>query len=90
MIAGERPEADDEGDVDKYLNNELILDVGSAKERWGCVTKCSRGMISGVRQSIKKFQRSRLHGRLMTGIRQMRLGQQRRLRSSDIRKLDVT
>ena len=42
MITGERPEADDEEAVDKYLNVELILDVGSSDERRGHVTKCSR------------------------------------------------
>ena len=39
MIIGERPEADDEEAMDKYLNVELILDVGLANERWGCVTE---------------------------------------------------
>ena len=44
MITGERPEADDEEAVDKYLNVELILDIGSANERRGCVAKRSRGI----------------------------------------------
>ena len=35
MITGEKPEADDEEVVDKYLNVELILDVGLASERQG-------------------------------------------------------
>ena len=42
MIAGERPEADGEEVADKYLNVELILDVGSANERQGRVAKRSR------------------------------------------------
>ena len=41
-----------------------------------CRLTISWGLISGVRQSRKKFQRSRLHGRLMTGIPQVRLGRQ--------------
>ena len=44
MITGERPEADNEKAVDKYLNFELILDVGLANERRGRVTKCSQGL----------------------------------------------
>ena len=39
MITGERSEVDDDEAVDKYLNVELILDVGSANKRWGRVTK---------------------------------------------------
>ena len=42
MIMGEQPEVDDEGAVDKYLNVELILDVGLANERRGCVAERSR------------------------------------------------
>ena len=30
--------------MDKYLNVELILDVGSANERWGRVAKRLRGL----------------------------------------------
>ena len=44
MITRERPEADDEEGVDKYLNIELILDVGSANERQGSVAKGSLGL----------------------------------------------
>ena len=44
MITSEKPEADDEEAVDKYLIVELILYVGSANERRGLVSKCSRGL----------------------------------------------
>ena len=44
MITGEQPKADDEEAVDKHLNVELILDVGSANKRQGHVTKRSRGL----------------------------------------------
>ena len=44
MITGERPETDDEEAVDKYLNFELILYVGSTNERRGRVAKSSRGI----------------------------------------------
>ena len=50
----------------------------------------SRGLISGVRRSIKKCQKSRSHGRLMPGIPQVRLGRHWRLCSSDFRILYVT
>ena len=33
MIMGEQPEVDDEEAADKYLNVELILDVGEADKR---------------------------------------------------------
>ena len=46
MITGERAEADDEEAVDKYLNVDLILDVGLANERRGSVTKRLRGLNS--------------------------------------------
>ena len=46
MITGERTEADDEEAVDKYLNVELILDIGSENERQGRVTKRSQGLDS--------------------------------------------
>ena len=42
MITGERPEADDEEKVHKYLNVEIILDVGLENERQGRVDKRSR------------------------------------------------
>ena len=44
MLVGERPEADDEEAIDKYLNVELIMDVGSSDERRGRVIKRSRGL----------------------------------------------
>ena len=44
MITAEQPKAADEEAVDKYLNVELILDVGSANERWGRVAKRSHGL----------------------------------------------
>ena len=46
MITRERPEAEDEEAVDKYLNVELILDVWSANKRRGRVAKRSRGLDS--------------------------------------------
>ena len=46
MITGERPEADDEEAVDKYLNVELILDVSSVNEWQGHVVECSQGLDS--------------------------------------------
>ena len=45
MITEERPEADDAEELlDKYLNAELILDLGSGTERRGRVIKRSRGL----------------------------------------------
>ena len=44
VITGERPEVDDKEAVDKYLNVELILNVGSANEQCGHVAKHSRGL----------------------------------------------
>ena len=44
IITGEKPEADDEEAVDKYLNIELMLDIGLANERQGRVSKRSRGI----------------------------------------------
>ena len=43
MLIDDRPEADDEEAIDKYLNTELILDVGTNNERRGRVIKRSRG-----------------------------------------------
>ena len=43
-IMEERPEDDDEEAIDKYLNVELILDLGSTDERRGRVVKRSRGL----------------------------------------------
>ena len=76
--------------------------VGIGKPRTGLVSgfprrpkkRCrltrSQGLIYDVRWSIKKWQNSRLHGRLMTGIPRVRLGWQRRLHLLDFRRLDVT
>ena len=36
------PDEDDEEAVDKYLNMELILDLGNDNERHGRVCKCAR------------------------------------------------
>ena len=44
MITGERPEADDEEAVDRYLNVEIILDVRSANKWRVRVAKRSRGL----------------------------------------------
>ena len=44
MIIGERPELDNEKAMDKYLNVELILDVGLANKRRGRIAKRSRGL----------------------------------------------
>jgi hypothetical protein len=44
MIVEERPDDDDEEAIDKYLNAELILDVGTNNERRGRVVKRSRGL----------------------------------------------
>ena len=44
MIIGERPEPDDKEAVDEYFNVELILDVVSANDRRGRVTKRSWGI----------------------------------------------
>ena len=43
MLRGERPEDDDEEAIDRYLNMELIMDVGTSGERRGRVIKRSRG-----------------------------------------------
>ena len=37
MLRGERPEDDDEEAIDRYLNMELIMDVGTSGERRGRV-----------------------------------------------------
>ena len=39
MLRGERPEDDDEEAIDRYLNMELIMDVGTSGERRGRVIK---------------------------------------------------
>ena len=44
MLAEGRPEADDEEAVDKYLNAELFLDLGTNNERRGRVCKRLRGL----------------------------------------------
>ena len=43
MLTNNRPEADNEEAIDKYLTCELIIDAGSGNERKGRVTKRSRG-----------------------------------------------
>ena len=43
MLRGERPEDDDEEAIDRYLNMELIMDIGTSGERRGRVIKRSRG-----------------------------------------------
>ena len=43
MLTNNRPEADDEEAINKYLTCELIMDVGSGNERKGRVTKRSQG-----------------------------------------------
>ena len=42
MLFEPRPDEDDEEAVDKYLNMELILDLGNDNERRGCVCKRAR------------------------------------------------
>jgi len=44
MITEERPEEDDQEAIDKYVNAELLLDVGTDNERRGRVVKRSRGL----------------------------------------------
>ena len=44
MITGERPKAEDEEAVDKYLNVELILDFSLANEWQGRVDKRLEGI----------------------------------------------
>ncbi len=44
MHIEERPEQDDEEAIDKYLNAELIMNVGTNDERRGRVVKRSRGL----------------------------------------------
>ena len=44
MHVDERPEDDDEEAVDKYLNVELIMNMGTNNERHGRVIKRSRGL----------------------------------------------
>ena len=48
MITRELPEADDEEAKDKYLNVELILDVGLGNERQRRVTKIAGTWRRGV------------------------------------------
>jgi hypothetical protein len=42
MLVEERPEVDDEEAIDKYLNAELMLDMGTGNERFGRVVKRAR------------------------------------------------
>ena len=42
MLFEPRPDEDDEESVDKYLNMELILDLGNDNEWRGHVCKCAR------------------------------------------------
>jgi hypothetical protein len=44
MIVEERPKADDEEALDKYLNMELRMGTGTDDERWGRVIKCTKGI----------------------------------------------
>ena len=46
MIVEEQPNEDDLDDdaIDKYLNTELILSVGTNNKRWGHVIKQSKGL----------------------------------------------
>jgi hypothetical protein len=44
MIVEERPEADDEEALDKYLNMELRMGAGMDDERWGQVIKRTKGI----------------------------------------------
>jgi hypothetical protein len=44
MLIEERPEEDDKEAMDKYLNIELIMNVGTNKERFGHVLKRARGL----------------------------------------------
>jgi hypothetical protein len=44
MDMDERPEDDDEEAIDKYLNVELLMNMGTNDERCGCVIKRSRGL----------------------------------------------
>jgi hypothetical protein len=46
MHTDERPEDDNEEAVDKYLNVELIMNMGTYDERCGRVVKRSRGQDS--------------------------------------------
>ena len=44
MVTDERPDEDDEEVIDKCINAELIMDVGTDNERRGRVAKCLRGL----------------------------------------------
>jgi hypothetical protein len=44
MNTKDQPEEDDEEAIDKYLNVELIMNMGTNDERCGCVIKRSRGL----------------------------------------------
>jgi hypothetical protein len=44
MIVEEHPEADNEDAVDRYLNMELRMGVGTDDDRWGQVIKCAKGI----------------------------------------------
>jgi hypothetical protein len=44
MIVEERPKADDEVALDKYLNMELMLGARMDDERWGRVIKRAKGI----------------------------------------------
>ena len=46
MHTNDRPDDDNDEAVDKYLNIELIMDVGSNNEQHGHVVKCSWGLDS--------------------------------------------
>ena len=56
MLTDDRPEADNEEAIDKYLICELVMDVGSGNEQKGRVTKRSRG--HGGELVLRKTTRS--------------------------------
>jgi hypothetical protein len=46
MHTNERPEDDDKEAIDKYLNVELIMNMGTNDEQCRCVIKRTRGLVS--------------------------------------------
>jgi hypothetical protein len=48
MITDERPEDDEEEGVYKYLNVELIMNMGTNDKRRRRVVKCSRGLDNAL------------------------------------------
>ena len=66
LIKDDRPEDDDKEAVDKYINMELIFDVGTDGERSGVVMKRAWGMVP--RETARAMRRSPTHHSSASGL----------------------